>query len=305
MTGEKFGTDKLKWLSALAAVVLLISFFLPWLQWKDALVSGQAMPAGHFFEISKEKFGVGNPFPQFSIAFKVFWLIPAAAAVIIVFTFLKKNTLWPAIAGGLLSLSLVLVYFLFSKSLVDQLGVSRSVWAITKPWLFIHALAAVAVVLTSGEGKWILKTALIIATIAATVIGFNISGKQAEKKMFEETFASTEDIKADYSLSAVDLLKEFVSNDTAANKKYIEKILLVNGAVSAIDIAADSTATIRFEDSSGSYAIFSLEKSQLDKVKNIKKGDPVTVKGVCSGSIFSDILGTTSISFKRSILNKQ
>lgn len=293
------------WLPAVFAAVLLVSFFLPWVIWKDALVNGNAMPSGRFFDVAKEKFAVGNPFPQFSIAFKVFWFIPAAAVVVIAFTFLKKNTLWPAIVAGLFSLSLVLVYFLFSKSLVDQLGVSKSVWVMTKPWLFIHALVAIAVVLTAGSGKWILKSGLIIVTIAATVIGFNISSKQAEKKMFEETFTSTDDIKADYSLSADDLLKEFVLNDTTANKKYTEKILLVSGAVSAIDIAADSTATIRFEDSAGSYAIFSLEKNQTDKIKNIKAGDIVTVKGVCSGSIFSDILGTTSISFKRSILNKQ
>lgn len=295
----------MRWLPAVIAAVLLVSFFFPWVMWKDALVTGNDMPSDRFFDAAKEKFAVGNPFPQFSIAFKVFWLIPAAAVVVIAFTFLKKSKLWPAIVSGLLSLSLVLVYFLFSKSLVDQLGVSKSVWVMTKPWLFIHTLAAIAVVLTAGSGKWILKTGLIIATIAATVIGFNISSKQAEKKMFEETFTSTDDIRADFILSVNDLLKEFVANDTAANKKYTEKVLQVDGVVSAVDIAADSTSTIRFEDSAGSYAIFSMEKSQVDKIKNIKTGDAVSVKGVCSGSIFSDILGTTSISFKRSILKKQ
>jgi hypothetical protein len=82
-------------------------------------------------------------------------------------------------------------------------------------------------------------------------------------------------------------------------------MLQVTGTVSAVDIAADSTSTIRFEDSTGPYAIFSLEKSQVNKIRNTKAGDMVSVKGICSGSIFSDILGTTSINFKRSILNKQ
>jgi hypothetical protein len=129
--------------------------------------------------------------------------------------------------------------------------------------------------------------------------------KQAEKKIFEETFESTDNIKADYTITSVDLLKEFAANDTAANKKYMEKVLLVTGNASAIDVAADSSSSIRFEDSTGSYAIFSMEKTEFNKVRDIKPGDAVSVKAVCSGSIFSDILGTTSISFKRSNLNKQ
>jgi len=89
------------------------------------------------------------------------------------------------------------------------------------------------------------------------------------------------------------------------NKKYLDKTLVVNGNASAVEVLADSTSTIKFSDSTGSYAIFSLEKNQLDQVKNIKSGDAVSLKGVCSGSIFSEILGTTSISFKRATLNKK
>ncbi|MEK7224687.1 MAG: hypothetical protein AAB221_03280 [Bacteroidota bacterium] len=292
-------------ISIFAAALLAVSFFLPWVMWKDAALSGNAMPAGKFFAAAKEKFGVDNPFPQISFAFKIFWLIPAAALGVIVFALLKKNIFWPAVVAGLLSLSLVLLYFLFSKSMVDQLGVSKSVWAMTKPWLFINAVAAVAAVLTAADGKWILKAGLVLVTIAATVIGFNMVSKQAEKKIFAETFSSIENVKADYSLSAGDMLKEFLANDTATNKKYAEKVLEVSGTVAAVEPAADSTSTIRFEDSTGSYAIFSMEKSQIDRVKNIKTGDVVSIKGVCSGSIFSEILGSTSVSFKRSILNKQ
>lgn len=292
-------------ISVLAAALLAVSFFLPWVMWKDAALSGNSMPAGQFFAAANDKFGVDNPFPQISFVFKIFWLVPVAAFAVIVLALLKKNIFWPAVVAGLLSLSLVLVYFLFSKSMVDQLGVSESVWAMTKPWLFVNAAAAVAVVLTAGDGRWILKAGLVLVTIAATVIGFNIASKQAEKKIFDEAFTSTDNIKADYIFSADDMLKEFLANDTAANKKYTEKVLEVNGTAAAVETAADSTSTIRFEDSTGSYAIFSMEKSQLERVKTIKPGDVITIKAVCSGSIFSEILGTTSVSFKRSILNKQ
>ena len=159
----------MNWLHVVFGIGLLVSFFLPWVLWKDASLNGAAMPTGSFFAAAKENFGVDNPFPKYSFVFKIFWLIPVAALAVIAFGILKRNTLWPAMITGMLSLSLVLVYFLFSKSLVDQLGVSKSVWAMTKPWLFVHALAAVATMLSGGEGKWLLKSGLILATAVITI----------------------------------------------------------------------------------------------------------------------------------------
>jgi hypothetical protein len=229
MPGINNDNSFIKWLPVFFAAILLVSFFLPWVMWKEAALSGTAMPSGGFFTAAREKFGIDNPFPKLSFSFKIFWLIPVAAITVIAFTVLKKNTLWPAVIAGLLSLSLVIVYFLFSKSMITQGLTSGSVWTMVKPWLFVHVLAAVAIMLSAGEGKWFLKSGLILATAVITIGGFTIMSKQAEKKILEETFESTGNIKADYTLTSADLLKEFEGNDTAANKKYVEKVLLVSG----------------------------------------------------------------------------
>ncbi len=295
--------NKLNWLHLAAGLVLIGSFFFPWVSWAGTTVAGSDMPAGKFFKIAETKFGLGNPFPQLSFAFAAFWLIPVLAALAVTCNLLKKNSLIPSLLTGAISLSLVLVYFLFSKQLV-QLGVDKSAWAMAKPWLFIQAIAAIAFILTAGNNNWSLKAGLILVTIAGTYIGFGMMSKEGEKKIFDKTFENTDSVKADYTLDAASLIKEFMTNDTATNKKYLEKVLAVNGLASAVDVAADSTSTIKFADSTGSYAIFSFEKADLNKVQAIKTGDAVSVKGVCSGSIYSEILGTTSISFKRSVLNK-
>lgn len=291
-------------LNLLAGLMLAVSFFLPWLVWKEVVLSGSAMPTGEFFVASKSQFGVDNPLPQFSFVFNIFWLIPAAAVAVIVLTLFRKSVFWPAVVAGLLSLSLVLVSFLFSKSMIDQLGVSQSVWNLVKPWLFVQAAAAVVIVLTAGNDKWLLKSGLVLATALITVVGFNMASKAAEKKIFDETHESTDKLKADYTISASELLKDFLANDSAANKKYSEKVLQVNGNVTAAELASDSTGTIRFDDSTA-YAIFSIEKKQYDLMKTIKPGDAVSVKGVCSGGVYSDILSSTSVSFKRSVISKQ
>ena len=57
------------------------------------------MPTGDFFVTAKEQFGVENPFPQFSYAFNIFWLIPVAAIAAILF-YTKKDAFWPSVIAG-------------------------------------------------------------------------------------------------------------------------------------------------------------------------------------------------------------
>lgn len=119
-----------------------------------------------------------------------------------------------------------------------------------------------------------------------------------------DKFADTADRKAAYTVNAVPFIKEFELNDSAANKKYTDKIIVVAGIVSEVE-AADTTMNIKFIDStSGSYIIFAFQEQHLDDTKNIKPGDAISIKGSCSGSVYSSLRKTTFISFKRSALNK-
>jgi hypothetical protein len=241
-----------------------------------------------------------NPFPQFSFVFFIFWLIPALAALVLLFVLTGRKTGFLPFITGFLSLSLVTVYILFTRILTD-LGVGQTVFSMMTVLVWIHAIAAVALILTRPRTNSLLKKAGWL--LAGPVFVF-ASFQLAEKYIMNEKHKDTADVKADYTVEAADLIKEFMTNDTGANKKYLEKMILVKGQTASVDVLPDSTSTIRFADSTGSYAIFSLEKNQFGDVKVLQAGEAVSLKGVCSGSIFSEILGTTSISFKRATLIK-
>ena len=114
----------------------------------------------------------------------------------------------------------------------------------------------------------------------------------------------TANVKADYVVEAIPFIKEFEKDVAEANTKYAEKIIAVTGTVTATE-AADTTINIKMEDSSsGSYLIFDFQKQHLDEARSLKPQDVVTIKGSCSGGIFSKILGTYFVSFKRSTLIK-
>jgi hypothetical protein len=119
-----------------------------------------------------------------------------------------------------------------------------------------------------------------------------------------DTFADTSNRRAAFKVSAQEFIVEFNTNDTAANKKYTDKIVTVSGRVAAVE-PADTTVNIKFIDStSGSYAIFAFQEQHLAEAKAVKPGDSISIKGSCSGGIFSSILGYHSISFKRCAINK-
>ena len=121
--------------------------------------------------------------------------------------------------------------------------------------------------------------------------------------VFNEKYADTTQITPAFSVTALDLIHEFEKNDSLANKKYAEKIMVVSGEVSEVE-GVDSTVNIKMADStSGSYVIFAFQKQDIGLVKKIKLGEKVSIKGSCSGGAFSKILETEFITFKRCAIN--
>jgi hypothetical protein len=148
----------------------------------------------------------------------------------------------------------------------------------------------------SGAYKW-LKRALIIGSVLL------LAGLVLVWYVFTEKFTDTHERNAEFTVNAVDFIHEFERNDSLANAKYAEKIIIVNGIISDIE-AADTTMNLKItESSTGSYIIFSFQQQNLVDVKKIKKGDNVSIKGSCSGGIHSEILEIESITFKRCVLN--
>ncbi|MBI3139104.1 MAG: hypothetical protein HYZ15_11000 [Sphingobacteriales bacterium] len=284
-------------LHLLSAALLLVSFFLPWVKWEDSPLSGMALPDGSFFATSADKFGLENPYPQFSFSFYLFWLIPVLVILAAWGYTRGKKTALIAAAAGALNLSLVTVYIVFSNTLLD-LGVGKSLTGLLQPSLYLSAAAAVLFIWSSRPGHGISKVAWILIGPALAFSSYRFIKNQLETSTFSNTASS----KAEYTVNAVDLIREFAGNDSAANKKYTDKILLVKGRVAELE-PADSSLNVKFIDSlSGSYAIFDFQAEDVAEAKKLAVGDSVSIKASCSGGIFSRLRKATVITFKRSAL---
>jgi hypothetical protein len=131
-----------------------------------------------------------------------------------------------------------------------------------------------------------------------------LAGGAAIWYLFTLKYDDTASIKADYTVNAMGFIKEFKQDMAAANKKYSEKIVVVNGTVTAIEMA-DTTANIKMVDTTnGAYIIFAFQQQHLQEAKAMKEGEAVSIKGSCSNGAFSTILEAEYITFKRCAINK-
>jgi hypothetical protein len=141
--------------------------------------------------------------------------------------------------------------------------------------------------------KWLIAGGVLLLAGAAVVW-----------YIFTEKFEDTSKVKADHTVNATDFINEFLQDEKAANKKYTEKIVIINGTVSE-NKNADTTANIIMTDKkNGNYIIFAFQQQHLAEARQMKAGDPVSIKGSCSGGNYSEILGVESINFKRCAVNK-
>jgi nitrogen fixation-related uncharacterized protein len=143
--------------------------------------------------------------------------------------------------------------------------------------------------------KIILISVLVIAVILAGVYWY----------VATEKFSDTKTRKAAYTVDALTFIREFEKDSSAANKKYRDQIIIVNGRVSQLESPDTSTVNVKFIDpGTGDYAIFAFQDIHLAEAKSIKEGDSIAIKGSCGGVAYSEILDLRYIPFQRSTLNK-
>jgi ribosomal protein L10 len=142
--------------------------------------------------------------------------------------------------------------------------------------------------------KWLIALGvLLLAGVLVIYYLFNL--KYDDTAMVESKYPP---------VNAIDFIKEFKKDMAAANKKYSEEIVVINGTVSAIEMA-DTTANIKMIDTTnGSYIIFAFQQQHLQEAKALKQGEAVSIKGSCSNGVFSEILGVEKIDFIRCAVNK-
>lgn len=145
------------------------------------------------------------------------------------------------------------------------------------------------------------KRRWIIAGTVILLAGFALYGYF----QYQRTNQDLRDTRADQTVDAATLIREFAGDDTLSDMKYRKRILAVRGIVKSIDTSNNAVSVI-LGDSVQSASI-RISMDTLDQeISTIHKGMPVTIKGILNGysKDATGLLGD-EIVFNRGVLVKQ
>lgn len=126
----------------------------------------------------------------------------------------------------------------------------------------------------------IIKTVLLFLLVGIVLAGGIVY------YLFNQPHRNVQETKTDYSFSSSQIVKEYLSNATAANEKYLDeegvsKILEITGTVAKIseDFNKQKVILLKSEsDSAGVSCTFTPEN--VASINSIKIGESIAVKGV-------------------------
>lgn len=118
------------------------------------------------------------------------------------------------------------------------------------------------------------------------VIGVGLIGVIITLYMYNKPHTNYEKLKPEYTLSCELLVADFEKDEKAANTKYLNKMLLVNGSIIHISGNETGEVTIALDDPMfGVTCNFNVQQSdkQSGLIKQLKVGTEVKIKGRCDG----------------------
>ena len=123
---------------------------------------------------------------------------------------------------------------------------------------------------------------ILIALIVLAVIGAGYG-----YYMYNKPVESLESKEADVTISADQLISDYGSDEKTANEKYLGKVVVVSGKIGTIT-NEDGKKKVNLETSNPISSVI-CEMEDNKKTEDLKTGDNIKVKGMCSGYL-SDVI---------------
>ena len=102
--------------------------------------------------------------------------------------------------------------------------------------------------------------------------------------------------KADHIFIAKDLITEFEGNEKAANEKFINKVIAVNGSVKDVIEDGDNFYTVMLGDATSTSSVScSMDANHQSAASLLQLRRNVIIKGICTGYNADDLLGSDVI----------
>lgn len=115
----------------------------------------------------------------------------------------------------------------------------------------------------------------LVCIAVAAIIGYRMYTKPHRSVATEQAV----------SLTALQLVHAYETDEAASNKKYLGNAVQVSGTVSDVSVNQQNKTVVLLTGS----AMCGVQCSLLEEPAHLKKGDQITIKGFCTGFL-SDVI---------------
>jgi len=129
------------------------------------------------------------------------------------------------------------------------------------------------------------KNKIIIVILIIGIVGVFIA-----YKMYNKPHVNVADTKSVITLTADKIINDFSSDESKANIMYLDEIISVSGEVYEMNLEkGKGIITLKTKDDFGSV-LCHLSDEGTKKMSVLKKGQTISIKGICTGYLLDVIL---------------
>ena len=126
--------------------------------------------------------------------------------------------------------------------------------------------------------------AIIIAALIAVALYAVVMAAIYGLTQYEKPRENISEKKADVSINSEQLQQSFETNEQTANTDYLNKVIEVSGPVGNVSSNQQGAQVITLRKADKDVGVLcTMMKEESDKVKTIKAGQQVKLKGLCTG----------------------
>ncbi len=142
---------------------------------------------------------------------------------------------------------------------------------------------------------------ILIALLVFGLIGGLYAYKEYNRKNVDLTSATPA-----FVLAGTDLIRQFADNAINSNKKYLGKIIELNGEVKKVDTDAKGFHTIVIGNPADMNSVrCSMDSSTNKSADNLKIGETLKIRGICTGYNADDLGLGSDVILNRCIISKK
>ena len=109
-------------------------------------------------------------------------------------------------------------------------------------------------------------------------------------KTYNKPPVNINEVNTEVSISSEKLLTTFNTNEISANSEYVEKVITVNGNIKKITYLNDRYTILLQGENDLSHVMCDMSLSEIDQIRKLKKGESITIKGICKGYLMDVIM---------------